>query len=112
MGLSLEDESSSSNDPGYYVEGRNLQDLKFLGHQDAVGPKSLTGKFSCKKYFTVDSPLSDDRFKGSSGGDPAEQAYYHLFAFDTSNGDLGIIRFSVLIEYIAMLTEPSNPGSS
>ncbi len=54
----------------------------------------------------------DDELEGSVTADPAEQAFYHIFASPLTTQDAPSIAMSVQIEYTAMLIEPSLPGAS
>ena len=53
--------------------------------------------------------LSNDQLRGDQTANPSEQAYWHVFCMaDDGVSDAGAVNCTVVIEYIAILTEPIN----
>lgn len=72
----------------------------------------LTYPLSIGKYMGRKSILSEDDFRGTSGANPAEQVYFHVFAFPNNAQDIGQITAHVVIDYIAVFTEPKEVAQS
>lgn len=73
----------------------------------------LTKYFSTKKFLGRSNVLSDSQLKGSSAGNPEEQAFFHVWAA----GIDGVINPAPLvgtaeIEYLVALIEPLTPSQS
>ena len=74
-------------------------------------PKQLSLGFSQKKFFGTKD--LDDKYQGSSSGNPSDGAFYQIYA--TSVDDLtstGTVRLLVVVDYIAVLSEPKTPAQS
>ncbi len=87
--------------------------FKPLTNSNAKGQTTVVRKFSAKKFFGRPSIISEDEFKGGTGTNPPEQAYFHIFAapFDGTE-DASPLEIFVTLEYIAILTEPIQLGAS
>ena len=70
-------------------------------------PKTLTRKFSTKKFFGTKNVNGQPEYKGTTASNPDDQAYFHVWVGPTSPvWDAGEVRVTIKIDYIAMLTEP------
>lgn len=49
---------------------------------------------------------SEDDFRGDAAANPAEQSYFHLFAYNQATVNVVAVIFEVLITYTATFTEP------
>ncbi len=66
--------------------------------------KTLTINFSAKKFF---NNIDGDKYQGTITTNPLEGAFLHVMgAPHEGTGDADIIKYNILIEYIAILTEP------
>lgn len=70
------------------------------------GPKRLTMSCNPAKYLGRTKPLSDSQLKGSISANPAEQAYWHVFAEPNTSADAGSVQCHVVIDYIVAYIEP------
>ncbi len=73
--------------------------------------RNLTYNWSAKTWFGH-NPLDDDLMKGTSSSDPTKQAILHVVAAPHSVTNTSPVVCSVLIEYIAILTEPKRLAPS
>ncbi len=72
---------------------------------------NLTYNWSAKKWFGH-NVLDDDLAKGTQTSDPTKQAVLHVVAQPHSVTNANPVVCSVLIEYIAILTEPKRLAAS
>lgn len=105
-GIALRDSVTVPSDVVDYIEGRNVRHIMMSHNNDS---RTVSQKFSCKRFLGVSHPLAEKDVQGSVSSNPSEQAYFHLFASPVVNADVDSIDMSVEIEYIAILTEPKNP---
>lgn len=76
-------------------------------------PTTLSLTYSQKKFFG-DGALQE-KFEGEvgNGARPAEQAYFSVYGMSSNPGvDPAAVYFKVIIDYIAVLTEPNLPAQS
>lgn len=105
VGISLQDDSSPEGDMIQACENRSAV---YRITTDSVSPRLSLG-FDSKSYFYK---FKNDLL-GSDGGNPADQAYFVVFAQPAnSTSDLGNINCVVTIEYTALLSEPNNVAAS
>ncbi len=65
------------------------------------------GKFLNQKV------LQEDQNAGTSGADPQEGVYWHIYVGPTDQStDLGNVTVKVIVDYIAVWHEPKVPGQS
>ncbi len=88
---------SSTNTSKYLVQGS--------------GATQVTLKFSTKHFLGRSHPLSDPDLKGNIAGEPAELAFFHIWA-DGLGADTSVINIAYSIDYIVVFTEPVVPGQS
>lgn len=108
--ISLRDTSTVEASMQDYIESRNTTFGSLVGAGNAT--RVLKKNFSAKQFLGRPHPLSEDDLRGTTSGNPTEQAYFHLAVAPTYGVDTAAVDVSVLIEYIAILTEPQNPSSS
>lgn len=97
------------------LEHRMLQSWRQVaGNPSIAGQDSgrwdkfqMVGKFSSKKFFSVEDPLGEHDLRGDVSNNPAEQAY---FVF--RNGTPSAIEVVFRIEYYVCFTEPKEPAPS
>lgn len=96
----------------YIVENRNRKYGYVQTSHDGI-PKSVTYRFSAKKFFSCKSVVGDASYKGDASNDPTEGAYFHCFHVardgSTSTTALG---YKISITYIAVFTEPKTIAQS
>jgi len=69
-------------------------------------PKTLKRNFNAKKFFSKSNIVGDTIYRGNASSNPAEQAYFIVVATDIAGNDPGQLFFNVVIDYLAVLTEP------
>lgn len=109
VGIALRDDTPTETDPNDYME----QDSKYkligrVGSSDCHA--TLTKYFDWRK--THGSSYTDDQNKGSSTGDPAEQALFHVWAGSPWGGNVTNIYVNITIEYQVLFTELKDLTSS
>lgn len=108
-GITLRDAGTTSGDPLTYLESSYTS---YDVCRAQAGPVVKLNQRYNPSFLGRSKPLSDPNLKGSASGSPVENAFYHIWAYDTSDVDPGIVRFVVRIEYIAMFIEPKLPSES
>lgn len=73
--------------------------------------KTLSINCSPSKFFGRDV-MSSTTYQGTASSNPSDGVFLHITAQPVSNADTLSLRCTVVIEYIAMLTEPRQLGSS
>lgn len=105
VGVRYNDSATEESDSRVIIEnGRcvyRLMDESAEGDACSVSMGLNIGKVLGRKNV-----LDEDDLRGSSGANPTEQAYWHIFAFPDSAVDSASIRLSVQIDYVAIFTEP------
>lgn len=91
------------------VESNQGRYFKLAGPHNApqtAYSKSLTRKFSAKKFFGTKALIGQEEYKGSASTNPSEEAYFGVWVGSIGNTDGGNLYLTCEIEYIAVLTEP------
>lgn len=111
-GINLKDDSSIYTNPNDYQEAGYCT-TKIMGASQASNGCKLTMNFSTKRFLGRSNVLSDPDLKGTSGLNPTEQAYFHVWAaaLDGST-DLNPMFTTVRIDYLVALIEPQQPSQS
>lgn len=110
--LQIKDTASTSADLSNVIEnGMNRYTL--LGKSGSGSSnKTLTMNFSTSKFFTKKALIGDDEYRGTVAANPKEQAYLHVMVAPITGADVLDVRFNIEIDYIAILSEPKQLGSS
>lgn len=108
--IALRDDNTVQSDKNEYLEGRNV--ISALLPADSSSHRRLTKTFSTRKFLGRSKPLSDSQLKGNTGGNPAEQAFFHVGMAPTSTNDEAAHNVNVRIDYLAVLIEPRQPTQS
>lgn len=108
FGIALKDGTSVSTNADDYLEE------PFSSWQMASpfgsGVKVLQ-KFS-PKFLGYKNPMSVEELEGSISANPAEQAFYHVWAYSASGTDEGNVYIPVRITYEVVFKEPNLPTQS
>lgn len=67
--------------------------------------RTLSINCSPSKFFGR-KVLQGDKYQGTVASNPSDQCYLHISVSDNAGGDSSVVQCSVLIQYIAILTEP------
>lgn len=111
--IALKDSSTVYTDPNDYLEGRNVVST-VLPHsgtgQSSV--RTLTKAFSTRKFLGRSKVMADSELKGSSTGNPNEQAFFHVGVAPLTSVDESGQNINVRIEFLVVFTEPKQPPQS
>lgn len=115
VGIALKDSALVASNKNDYMEGRNVKSGVLLraATSDEAHKITLSKTFSCKKFLGISNPLSSSVARGSSSGNPQEDAYFHLFGQVLTGGaDPAAVDCQVVIDYLTVFTEPKQPPQS
>jgi len=75
-------------------------------------PKFITRRFNAKKFFGVKTIIGESEYRGDTTKNPDEQAYFHVVQCSSGGNDPNTAVYNVVIDYLAVLTEPKAIGFS
>lgn len=108
-GVTLSDVATVSSDPRVLVENGRTQLVQVPGYsagaQQAL--RTITSKCNPNKFLGRPDPMSEDDLRNSASSNPAEQAYWHVWAAPNDTTDASAIDFQAILEYIVIFTEPN-----
>jgi hypothetical protein len=108
-GVHLKDTSSTSTSLLNAMESRSVKSRVLTLEKPVV----ITFKINLSKFLGRPSILSEDNCRGDISSNPAEQAYFHVFASSADAGtDGGVVNMQVTIDFIVAWTEPHQPTAS
>ncbi len=108
FGIALMDGPTTSADADNYLE----EPFNAMGIATPGGNQvKLLQKFS-PKFLGYKNPMSVEELEGTDSANPAEQAYYQVYAFSPSATDEGNVHFVCRITYQVILKEPDLPTQS
>lgn len=109
-GIFINDDTSSptSLNAGYLADTQSFVILP----QGGVTTKTLSAKFSARKWFSYANPLAKDSLQGTAAANPTEQSYYEIIFGSIDQSSNSGLSFVVDIEYIAIWTEPKDQSLS
>lgn len=73
-------------------------------------PFHLTSSYSQKKFFG--NGKLEEQFEGSVAANASEGAFYHVFQTAVNDVSPCVLYYTVVIDYIAIFTEPKQPPQS
>lgn len=110
--LQLKDSSTPTASLGDTILENGLTRWSVLSPRDAGGSvKTLSINCSPSKYFGT-KVMAHDKYQGTSAANPDDQVYLHIHAIPNDSVDLSPLTFQIVIDYIAILTEPKQLNSS
>lgn len=114
IGINVKDSPVTAIDPNDYLEGRNLvsSTMPPVTGGDGACTRTLSMKFSTKKFLGVSHPLASENVRGNATANPGEMGYFHIWAAPLSSVDGPAITCAIRIEYLCVLTEPKQPTQS
>ncbi len=68
--------------------------------------QGVTKHFSAKKFFGTKNIVGKSLYRGDPTADPTEEAFFECFGTSVAGNDPGTQPFEIIIDYIAVLTEP------
>lgn len=115
VGIALKDDSTPYTDANDYLEGRNLVSTVMPAHyvNNPATIRTLSKTFSLRKFLSVTKAMSSNQYRGTSGTNPNDSAYFHIFGAPVNSGaDEPSFVINFRIDFIAVFTEPRQPASS
>lgn len=95
-----------------YLESRNVTFTGLPSHFSAPATR-VTRSFNARSFLGITHPLSEANLRGDASTNAPESAFFFVFALlnvlGTDNGDVSV---SVDIQFMAVFTEPKQPGQS
>lgn len=109
LGVALSDGGvtvSGYANTNHLLEGRQTgMKTMWLGDPASMGSRrSVVKTFSHNKFFC--RPSTNTEFKGNVGGSPQETAFYEVFVASVNSNDPASMILTVVIDYIALMSEP------
>lgn len=72
-------------------------------------PESMESKYSAKRFFNVnDIKDVQERIGGQVTGNAVQQAYFIMWLQGRSSSESPVVNYRVIIDYIALFSEPQN----
>jgi len=71
-----------------------------------------TKTFSAKRFFGTKNIMGNGLYRGNTTGSPTEQAFFIPIMFSAAGNDPAPMNFTIVIDYIAILSEPKWIGGS
>lgn len=103
--LQLKDSTTVSTNTTEAIEN-GMTRYTVLSAQDGnKNTQTLTINFSSKKFFSR-NPLSSDKNQGTISSSPAEGAFLHVTVDPMTTGNVDSVKYTIQIEFVAVLTEP------
>lgn len=86
---------------------------KLVGTAANVATGTVTMDFNAKQFFHKSGIVGESDYMGSTSGNPAEQAYFHVILAPQNNtDDIGSSPINITIEYNIVLSEPKMLSAS
>lgn len=106
VGIYVKDVNTTDTDIRKYLENglckyKTISPTTFGNNQCTI-----VYPLSIPKFFQKKKIIGESDYKGSQTSNPSEQCYFHLFAAPITSVDATAVQLFVMIEYIAILTEP------
>ena len=109
VGVTLTDSTATGTAYLDYMEN-NPENTVMGAVAQQQQPHHITLNYSQGKFFGTSA--LDDKYQGSSGSSPLDQAVYHVFATATDDLASTVVDCVVILDFIAVFTEPRNPVQS
>lgn len=113
-GIQVSTDAASTNPIRDFMEQGNIKYCVLSADSGAGNNvKTLTEYASVKKEFGLKNIMDNHNLRGDAGSNPSEELYFNIFAApqdDISNP--GVVRLSVLIEYLVVFSEPNDLAGS
>lgn len=105
--LQIKAHDSASADVANIIEnGRCVWNTVTKSDGSSDSEKTMTINYSANKFFSK-NVVGDADYQGDIASNPQENAWLHLYAQPSVPGtDSGLVQATVLIEYIAVMTDP------
>lgn len=84
-----------------------------LGYSAGYSKATISKKFSTKRFFGMQDLSDSDKLKGSSSGNPTDNAYFVVFVQSPNSAtNPGAVDAVISIEYIVKWSEPTSQTQS
>lgn len=113
VGIVVRDNNTSITNIEDTIEGASAKTMMTGTSGSSRDTVSLTYTLNPNKYLGVSKPMASHDVRGGVGSNPAEQCYFHIVAGGSPGiADAQPVYASVLIEYVAVFSEPKILGGS
>lgn len=103
--LQMKDTNVTTNQIQNVIENGNCVWKTIAPAGSGSDSKVLNLSCSPDKFFG-NKVMQDEKYRGTITTDPEDGVYLHIIAQAQDGADNGVVRLCVVIEYIAVLTEP------
>lgn len=105
-GVALRDSSTTSSDPNDYQEGGTVRSTMLSSAGGSHDTVALNLGYSPKRFLGIPKPMSSSELKGGVASNPADSAYYHIFAAGLVGTNPTTVTCTITIDYLVVFTEP------
>lgn len=110
-GISLRDDAAAITNSSLVREQGGYSTWTMI--TNSTTPKRRSMKYSAKRFHNVTDVKDNDQLSHTSQDNPAEEAFYHIWAAPcATNVDAFNTTVQIIVEYIAVLQEPNTFGQS
>ena len=106
IAVSARDNATTSTDIRVLIENGRAKVSTLSPAQGGHDIRTITQSCAPHKYLGRSTPLSDPDLRGSASAGPGEQVYWVLTAQPSDAYDTAQVFIWVVIEYVAVFTEP------
>lgn len=113
VGIALKDNNTPLADYREYIEAGTSSWSRINSTTPGYANMCAVEKTcSVGKYLGRRNPLDEDDLRGTDASNPSEQAYFHVWVAPTAAIDWSATNVNIVIDYVAILTEPRTAGLS
>lgn len=94
-----------------FAHGTTMKAVGAPFNYNSVNPWRRT-MFNAKRFFHKKAIVGASQYRGDASANPAEQAYYEVICAAINGNDPAPVNLLVVIDFIAVLTEPKNVAQS
>lgn len=106
VGIYVSDRASVESDYRNIIEN-GMGTYSIVGNvNDTNNAMELAQAVSIARFLGRPNVLDEDNLQGSGGTNPADQAYFHVWAAPTIAADSGSVEINVRVEYVVEFKEP------
>lgn len=108
----LSDDNTSFASSSDIYESSKLRYSVMAHPEGNRGVVQLSKKFNAKQFFTKSKVLDDDNLRGDANNNPGEGAFFHIGMDSFTQLTTATVDCLIVVDYVAVLSEPKQPTSS
>ena len=113
VGIDVRDSTTPTTDVREVIESGTCTYGVLAPTGSGRDQKTFSMNINPNKFLGIGTPLSNGNVRGSAQNNPPESCYFHVFANADASAPVSMrIPTNVVIEYVAVLTEPKDVGLS